>query len=173
MVYLNGEFIVNPSFEEIHDSDLDIVVAGSLNGITMVEGGANEVSEDILLSAIDGAHEYIKQICNAQKEFLEIVGEKEKLPLAFEEKIFEFKEELKDFIYTDLKDACFVKGKLNRDKAIALLRNKSYEHFSSLEKLTDSNESLFIKLLMILRERLLEILFLTIKLEQMVELLMR
>lgn len=145
MVYLNGEFIVNPSFEEIHDSDLDIVVAGSLNGITMVEGGANEVGEDILLSAIDGAHEYIKQICNAQKEFLEIVGEKEKLPLAFEEKIFEFKEELKDFIYTDLKDACFVKGKLNRDKAIALLRNKSYEHFSSLEKLTDSNESLFYK----------------------------
>lgn len=143
MVYLNGKFIVNPSFEEIHDSDLDIVVAGSLNGITMVEGGANEVSEDILLSAIDGAHEYIKQICNAQKEFLDIVGKKEKLPLAFEEKIFEFKEELKDFVYTDLKEACFVKGKLNRDKAITLLRNKSYEHFSSLEKLTDSNEPLF------------------------------
>ncbi|WNY60547.1 polyribonucleotide nucleotidyltransferase [Borreliella bissettiae] len=145
MVYLNGKFIVNPSFEEIHDSDLDIVVAGSLNGITMVEGGANEVSEDILLSAIDNAHEYIKQICNAQKEFLDIVGEKEKLPLAFEEKIFEFKEELKDFVYEELKEACFVKGKLNRDKAITLLRNKSYEHFSSLEKLTDSNESLFHK----------------------------
>ncbi|WKC76490.1 polyribonucleotide nucleotidyltransferase [Borreliella valaisiana] len=143
MVYLNGEFIVNPSFEEIHDSDLDIVIAGSLNGITMVEGGANEVSEDILLSAIDGAHEYIKQICNAQKEFLEIVGKKEKLPLAFEEKIFEFKEELRDFVYSDLKEACFVKGKLNRDKAIILLRNKSYEHFSSLEKLNDSNEPLF------------------------------
>ncbi|MBB6212914.1 polyribonucleotide nucleotidyltransferase [Borreliella californiensis] len=145
MVYLNGKFIVNPSFEEIHDSDLDIVVAGSLNGITMVEGGANEVSEDILLLAIDSAHEYIKQICNAQKEFLDIVGEKEKLPLAFEEKIFEFKEELRDFIYAELKEACFVKGKLNRDKAITLLRNKSYEHFSSLEKLTDSNESLFHK----------------------------
>ncbi|WNY65319.1 polyribonucleotide nucleotidyltransferase [Borreliella carolinensis] len=145
MVYLNGKFIVNPSFEEIHDSDLDIVVAGSLNGITMVEGGANEVSEDILLSAIDNAHEYIKQICNAQKEFLDIVGEKEKLPLAFEEKIFEFKEELRDFVYAELKEACFVKGKLNRDKAITLLRNKSYEHFSSLEKLTDSNESLFNK----------------------------
>ncbi|WKC75584.1 polyribonucleotide nucleotidyltransferase [Borreliella yangtzensis] len=143
MVYLNGKFIVNPSFEEIHDSDLDIVVAGSLNGITMVEGGANEVSEDILLAAIDRAHEYIKQICNAQKEFLDVVGKKEKLPLAFEEKIFEFKEELRDFVYTDLKEACFVKGKLNRDKAITLLRNKSYEHFSSLEKLTDSNEPLF------------------------------
>ncbi|MCD2413411.1 polyribonucleotide nucleotidyltransferase [Borreliella burgdorferi] len=145
MVYLNGKFIVNPSFEEIHDSDLDIVVAGSLNGITMVEGGANEVGEDILLSAIDGAHEYIKQICNAQKEFLDIVGKKEKLPLAFEEKIFEFKDELRDFVYADLKEACFVRGKLNRDKAITLLRNKSYEYFSSLEKLTDSNESLFHK----------------------------
>ncbi|WKC85691.1 polyribonucleotide nucleotidyltransferase [Borreliella lusitaniae] len=145
MVYLNDKFIVNPSFEEINESDLDIVVAGSLNGITMVEGGANEVSEDILLSAIDSAHEYIKQICNAQKEFLDIVGKKEKLPLAFEEKTFEFKEELRDFIYADLKEACFVKGKLNRDKAITLLRNKSHEHFSSLEKLTDSNESLFHK----------------------------
>ncbi|QFI14967.1 polyribonucleotide nucleotidyltransferase [Borrelia maritima] len=145
MVYLDGKFIVNPSFEEIHDSDLDIVVAGSLNGITMVEGGANEVSEDILLAAIDGAHEYIKQICNAQKEFLDIVGKKEKLPLAFEEKIFEFKEELRDFIYAELKEACFVKGKLNRDKAITLLRNKSHDHFSSLDKLTESNESLFHK----------------------------
>ncbi|APR65309.1 polyribonucleotide nucleotidyltransferase [Borrelia anserina] len=145
MAYLNNEFIVNPSFDEIQNSILDIVVAGSLDGITMVEGGANEVSEEVLLSAIDEAYEYIKQICNLQKEFLFVIGEREKLPLAYEEKVFEFKNELKDLIYSELKDACFVKGKLNRDKAIRLVKQKAYEHFSSMDQINEENEALFYK----------------------------
>ncbi|AHH03818.1 Polyribonucleotide nucleotidyltransferase [Borrelia nietonii YOR] len=145
LAYLNNEFIVNPSFDEIQDSLLDIVVAGSLDGITMVEGGANEVSEEVLLSAIDKAYEYIKQICNLQKEFVSIIGEREKLPLAYEEGVFEFKNELKDLIYSELKDACFVKGKLNRDKAIKLVKQKAYEHFSSTNQVNEENETLFYK----------------------------
>ncbi|QMU99621.1 polyribonucleotide nucleotidyltransferase [Borrelia sp. A-FGy1] len=145
VAYLNDEFIVNPSFDEIQESSLDIVVAGSLDGITMVEGGASEVSEEILLVAIDKAHEYIKQLCDMQKEFVSIVGYKEKLPLAYEERIFEFKNELKDLIYSELKEACFVTGKLNRDKAIKLVKKKAYEHFSSLDKINDDNEKLFVK----------------------------
>ena len=143
IAYLNDEFIVNPSFEEIQDSSLDIVVAGSLDGITMVEGGANEVSEEILLVAIDKAHEYIKQICEMQKEFASIVGHKEKLPLAYEEKVFEFKDELRDLIYAELKEACFVLGKLNRERAIKLVKKRAHEHFSSVDKINDDNESLF------------------------------
>ena len=61
----------------------------------MVEGGANEVSEEILLVAIDKAYEYIKQICEMQKEFVSIVGHREKLPLAYEERVFEFRMNLK------------------------------------------------------------------------------
>ncbi|WP_174220855.1 polyribonucleotide nucleotidyltransferase [Borrelia turcica] len=145
IAYLNNEFIVNPSFEEIQESLLDIVVAGSLDGITMVEGGANEVSEEILLVAIDKAYEYIKQICDMQKEFVSIVGHREKLPLAYEERVFEFKDELKDLIYSELKEACFVSGKLNRDEAIKLVKKKAHEHFSSLDKINDENERLFVK----------------------------
>ncbi|AFI31598.1 polyribonucleotide nucleotidyltransferase [Borrelia crocidurae] len=145
IAYLNDEFIVNPSFDEIQDSVLDIVVAGSLDGITMVEGGANEVSEEILLDAIDKAYAYIKQICDLQKEFIYLIGEREKLPLAYEEKVFEFKDDLRSLIYSELRDACFVRGKLNRDKAIKLVKQKAYEHFSSLEQLNDENEILFYK----------------------------
>ncbi|WP_024655053.1 polyribonucleotide nucleotidyltransferase [Borrelia hispanica] len=145
IAYLNDEFIVNPSFDEIQDSVLDIVVAGSLDGITMVEGGANEVSEEILLDAIDKAYAYIKQICDLQKEFIYLIGEREKLPLAYEEKVFEFKDDLRSLIYSELRDACFVRGKLNRDKAIKLVKQKAYEHFSSLEQINDENEVLFYK----------------------------
>ncbi|WP_221036896.1 polyribonucleotide nucleotidyltransferase [Borrelia miyamotoi] len=145
IAYLNNEFIVNPSFSEIENSVLDIVVAGSLDGITMVEGGADEVSEEVLISAIDQAYEYIKQICNLQKEFISIMDKKEKLPLAYEERVFEFKDELKSLIYSELKDACFVKGKLNRDKAIKLVQKKAYEHFSSINQVNEESEFLFYK----------------------------
>ncbi|ATQ15170.2 polyribonucleotide nucleotidyltransferase [Borrelia miyamotoi] len=145
IAYLNNEFIVNPSFSEIENSVLDIVVAGSLDGITMVEGGANEVSEEVLISAIDQAYEYIKQICNLQKEFISIIDKREKLPLAYEERVFEFKDELKSLIYSELKDACFVRGKLNRDKAIKLVQKKAYEHFSSINQVNEDSEFLFYK----------------------------
>ncbi|WP_162881945.1 polyribonucleotide nucleotidyltransferase [Borrelia miyamotoi] len=145
IAYFNNEFIVNPSFSEIENSVLDIVVAGSLDGITMVEGGANEVSEEVLISAIDQAYEYIKQICNLQKEFISIIDKREKLPLAYEERVFEFKDELKSLIYSELKDACFVRGKLNRDKAIKLVQKKAYEYFSSINKVNEESELLFYK----------------------------
>ncbi|QFP48399.2 polyribonucleotide nucleotidyltransferase [Borrelia miyamotoi] len=145
IAYLNNEFIVNPSFSEIENSVLDIVVAGSLDGITMVEGGANEVSEEILISAIDQAYEYIKQICNLQKEFISIIDKREKLPLAYEERVFEFKDELKSLIYSELKDACFVRGKLNREKAIKLVQKKAYDHFSSINQVNEESEFLFYK----------------------------
>ncbi|AJA58988.1 polyribonucleotide nucleotidyltransferase [Borrelia miyamotoi] len=145
IAYFNNEFIVNPSFSEIENSMLDIVVAGSLDGITMVEGGANEVSEEVLISAIDQAYEYIKQICNLQKEFISIIDKREKLPLAYEERVFEFKDELKSLIYSELKDACFVRGKLNRDKAIKLVQKKAYEHFSSINQVNEESELLFYK----------------------------
>ncbi|WP_199911313.1 polyribonucleotide nucleotidyltransferase [Candidatus Borreliella tachyglossi] len=145
IAYLDDKFIVNPSFEEIQDSILDIVVAGSLDGITMVEGGAHEVREEILLDAIDEAYKYVQQICNVQKELVSIIDQREKLPLAYEARVFEFRDELKDLIYSELKEACFVKGKLNRNRAIKLLKTKAHEHFSSIGKLNDENEGLLYK----------------------------
>jgi len=65
-----GEFIVNPTFDETEDSDLDLVVAGSKDAVYMLEAGANEVSEDDMLKAMMFAQEAIGAFCDAQETFL-------------------------------------------------------------------------------------------------------
>ena len=65
---LNGEFIVNPTFQEAEDGDLDIIVAGTKEAVVMIEAGAKQVSEDALLEAIDFAQAANRQICELQEE---------------------------------------------------------------------------------------------------------
>ncbi|OGL50743.1 MAG: polyribonucleotide nucleotidyltransferase [Candidatus Schekmanbacteria bacterium RIFCSPHIGHO2_02_FULL_38_11] len=66
---INGEFIINPSYKQIEESDVNIVVAGTKEAIMMVEGGANEISEKDMLDAILFGHEQIKKIIALQEEF--------------------------------------------------------------------------------------------------------
>ena len=61
--YLDGEYLINPTYDQIKKADLDIIVSGTSDGITMVEGGGSEVSEEILLGAIDVAAKVISDIC--------------------------------------------------------------------------------------------------------------
>lgn len=70
----NGEFIVFPSFEEIETGELDLIVAGSIDAITMVEAGANELSEEKMLEALELAHKVIKEICALQLKLVEQVN---------------------------------------------------------------------------------------------------
>ncbi len=65
---LNGEFIVNPTFQEAEEGDLDIIVAGTKEAVVMVEAGANQVSEDVVLEAIDVAMEANRQIIALQEQ---------------------------------------------------------------------------------------------------------
>ncbi len=60
---IEGAFIINPSYEEMRASDLNITVVGSVDGIVMIESGAKEVSEDVVIDAIEFAHVEIKKIC--------------------------------------------------------------------------------------------------------------
>ena len=78
--YLNGEYIINPTFEQIEKGELEIVVAGTKDGFTMVEGGANEVSEELMLGALERAQKFITDMCLLQEELVKKAG-KEKLPL--------------------------------------------------------------------------------------------
>jgi polyribonucleotide nucleotidyltransferase len=72
--YLDGEIIINPTNSQRDLSDLDLVVAGTADAIVMVEAGAREVDEKIVLDALDAAHNAIKQICAAQNELRKEVG---------------------------------------------------------------------------------------------------
>ncbi len=72
--YVNEELIVNPSFSEMEDSKLDLIVAGTKQAITMVECGANEVTEQVMLEALDLAHKSIQPIIDLQEQVAREVG---------------------------------------------------------------------------------------------------
>ncbi|MDZ7635082.1 MAG: polyribonucleotide nucleotidyltransferase [Bacteroidales bacterium] len=71
---INGEFIVNPTMEQIENADLDIIVGATYENIMMVEGEMKEVAEEVMLEALHVAHEAIKVQCVAQKELAAMVG---------------------------------------------------------------------------------------------------
>src|SRR5262245_40788285 len=72
---VDGELAVNPTLQDSEEqTDLDLIVVGTLDGLTMVEAGANEVPEDKLLEALDLAHEEIKKLCEAQLDLQRQAG---------------------------------------------------------------------------------------------------
>ena len=75
---INGKFMVNPTFKQLEEADMEIIVAATLDNIMMVEGEMKEVSEDDLLDAMKVAHEAIKVHCQAQIELMEAVGKTKK-----------------------------------------------------------------------------------------------
>ena len=72
--YLDGQLIINPTNSQRDLSDLDLVVAGTADAIVMVEAGAREVDEAVVLDALEAAHNAIKQICAAQNELRKEIG---------------------------------------------------------------------------------------------------
>ncbi|NMB11122.1 MAG: polyribonucleotide nucleotidyltransferase [Firmicutes bacterium] len=71
---VDGQFVVNPSLAQQEKSDLYLVVAGTKDAVTMVEAGANEISEDVILAAIKFGHEEIKRLVAFQEEIVQRVG---------------------------------------------------------------------------------------------------
>ncbi len=78
---IDDEFVINPTLQEMEESDLDLIVAGSAEAISMVESGANEVDEETILEALAIAHDEIKKLCAAQEELRAKAG-KEKWVVA-------------------------------------------------------------------------------------------
>ena len=68
---IDGQFVINPTFEQLEKADMDLMVAATYDNIMMVEGEMQEVSEQDLLAAMKAAHEAIKVHCKAQMELME------------------------------------------------------------------------------------------------------
>ncbi|MDO9153086.1 MAG: polyribonucleotide nucleotidyltransferase [Paludibacter sp.] len=110
---INGEFVVNPTFEQLESADMEIMVAATLDNIMMVEGEMKEVSEDDLLAAMKVAHEAIKVQCQAQLELMEAVGKTVKRTYNHEEN----DEDLKKDIWTKTYNKVYaVAASCNTDK---------------------------------------------------------
>jgi polyribonucleotide nucleotidyltransferase len=75
--YIDGEFILNPTPEQLLESEIDLIVAGTKEAINMVEAGAKEVDEDIMLDAIMFGHEKIKELVEFQEEIIAEVGKEQ------------------------------------------------------------------------------------------------
>lgn len=71
---IGDDFILNPSYRELERSDLDLVVAGSPNGVVMVEAGANQLPEEDMIEAIDFGYEAIQELIQAQRDFIAELG---------------------------------------------------------------------------------------------------
>jgi polyribonucleotide nucleotidyltransferase len=119
---LDDRLIVNPTYEEIDKSRLEIVVAGTKEGITMVEGGAKEVDEDLMIAALEKAHQVIIQLCELQDKLRQLVG-KPKLPLQDSPNVLQNKDAIRSAAYGRMETACFVKGKHERGDAIRAVKD--------------------------------------------------
>ena len=136
---INGEYILNPTAEELEKSDINLTVAGTIKAINMVEAGAKQVSEEDMLGALVFAHEEIKKICAWENEIIAEVGKEKIVPDLF--KIpEELEEKIRSFAFEDLKTAISTYDKLEREANIETVNEKTREHFDAIfaEKNFDS-----------------------------------
>ena len=120
---VDGQIVINPTEEQREKSDLTLTVAATEKKITMIEAGANEVPDDIMLKAIKEAHKEIKKLCKFIKKIQKEIGKPK-----FEYKSFEVNEEIYNFIEENFKDEMKEKvqeeDKETRDNNITELTEK-------------------------------------------------
>ncbi len=128
---VDGQFVLNPTQEELAASTMNITVAGSETAILMVEGGAQEAPEEDVLDAIMFGHEAIKKLVAFQKEIIAEVG-KPKRELHFPEVPESIEKEIDDYAAVPLKDAIFNPDKLTREAHMAEVKAEAEAHFKEL-----------------------------------------
>lgn len=127
---VNGEFVINPSVEERKVSDLNLAVAGTEEAINMVEAGANELSEDVMLDAIMFGHKAIKKLCEFQKEIAKEIG-KEKRVVSLYAPDPTIKKDIYDRIYDRMVKSISIFDKLERQNAIDALKKEIIEDYDA------------------------------------------
>jgi polyribonucleotide nucleotidyltransferase len=130
---LGDEFIINPTYKEIHNGELDLVVAGSPEGVVMIEAGANQLPERDIIEAIDFGYEAVRDLITAQRELIDQLG----IPLvtreapAVNETVQNFlreqaKEEIKQIL------SQFTLSKTERDEKLEAIENRIKETITAL-----------------------------------------
>lgn len=117
---INGEYVINPTFEQMKEADLDIMVACTKDNLMMVEGEMNEVSEQDLIGALKAAHEAIKPMCALQDELAKELGTDKKRD--YNDEIND--EDLRKQIHAELYDATY---EVNRKALPKQERNEAFD----------------------------------------------
>jgi len=143
---INGDFIINPDLSESEKLDMNLVVAGTEDSVLMVEGEALEVSEEVLLKAIDYAHSEIKRIAAIQRDLRNAVGKEKRAitPITVDE---ELKDRVKTHVFEKMKDAVRIPGKQRRQETLDLILDETIKHFNTPEEdLTKDIANIFFEL---------------------------
>ena len=114
--YVDGRFIINPTFTELEESSLDLVIGGTKSNVNMIEAGGREVSEELMLEAIEVGHKEIKKIIAIQEDLRKQCG-KEKIAVAsreIDQDVFKKVREATKGKFTDIN---LIKDKIERNEA--------------------------------------------------------
>jgi polyribonucleotide nucleotidyltransferase len=114
---VDGQYLVNPTFQQRKESKLDLVVAGSADGLVMVEAGAKEVTEEQVVKALETAHAAIKELVAGIDALAKEAGKK-KMTVATKEIGHEFYREVEEKIYVPLTEAMRIRGKLENYETV-------------------------------------------------------
>jgi len=134
---IHDEFVINPSLPMIEEADLELMVAGTLDNINMVEGEMKEVSESVMLEAIKVAHEAIKKQCQAQIELADMVEKaKEKREYCHETNDDELREQVKKATYQKCYEIALqgINDKHARTEAFEAVRDEFLETIPEEER---------------------------------------
>ncbi len=142
---VNGEFVINPTAEELELSDIDLTVAGTKDAINMVESGAKQVSEEDMLDALMFGHDAIKELIKFEEEIINDIGE-EKMQYDILEISDELMKDIEELSKEKLDKALRIKGKLEKYEAIDKVKEEIVEKYT-LENKDNMPEEDFTKLI--------------------------
>ena len=130
---VDGKFIINPTPQQLEQSDIDLTVAGTKYAINMVEAGSKEVSEEDMLDALMFGHEAVKELCLFQEEIIKEIG-KEKMAYERLEIEDSLREEIKALASSDLDKAMRIKEKLEKYAAIDEVKERVVKKYEDENK---------------------------------------
>ena len=127
---VNGEFVINPTPEELEVSDLDLTVAGTKDAINMVESSAKEVPEDVMLEALMVGHKAVKELIKFEEKIIKEIGE-EKMEYETLTIDNDMKERIASLITKKMDKALRIKDKLKKYDAIDKIKEETVELYRS------------------------------------------
>ena len=142
---IDGEPVINPTVEQRQVSDLELTLSGTLDKVVMIEAGAKEVSEELMLKAILAGHEEVKKLCHFIQSIADEIGKKEKIqytPIVVAEDVYEA---TKEAVIDRLKWALDTDDKSIRDVQVAEVTKEAHEKLDEqfLDRESEIDEAIY------------------------------
>ncbi len=127
---IDGQYVINPTHAQMEKSQIELIVAGTAKAVTMVEGSAQEVSEEVILKAVYAGHEAIKKICAMQKDLCAQAGKAKREATLFKVDA-QILGKMDKLLRTKLQTALLIKEKLKRYEALKALYEEAAASFKA------------------------------------------